>query len=185
MTIPGMRFPLGCMVAVIVPCVLLVINPDRSVGGRLFATALMCAAALGGGVIGGCIVSLAYLARGSGEPFYADLPPELQRTGGFPQATIAEVQQRLAQRSVTDLPPALLSKVRAPAGGAGCARQAAAMAPRVPVAAPSPPVVHCAAISCAPQTIAESLTAPPSPPPTHPHPPPPCMATDLHREGRH
>ena len=101
------------MVAVIVPCVLLVVNPDRSAGSRVFASALLCASSVAGAVMGGCIVSLAFLARGGAEPLMSYLPEQLRKVGSFPQATIAQLQDRLAQHAVTALPPALLEQVRA------------------------------------------------------------------------
>lgn len=120
-TVAGLRFPLACVVSILAATVLLLLNPDRSVGGRIFGGALLCGSGLAGLALGGSVVSLAFLARGDAEPLMSYLPDQLQKVGAYPQAAAAELTRRvaagIAQHSLTKLPPGLEQEV---GGLVGC-----------------------------------------------------------------
>lgn len=115
-TVGGLRFPLACVASVLTAVALLMLSPDRTAGGRICAGALFCATVLSGTVIGGIVVSLAFLARGRHEPYITYLPPRMQAVGAWPQGPITELKMALANTmarlAVTDLPPALTELVR-------------------------------------------------------------------------
>ncbi|PRW60354.1 riboflavin kinase isoform B [Chlorella sorokiniana] len=112
LTVAGLRFLLACCVSIFACVALLLLSPDRSAGGRIFAAAAFVGNICCGMVLGGALVSLAYLARGSGEePFISMLPKSLQSFGSFPQQQITEVQDALASAAASNvigrLPPEL------------------------------------------------------------------------------
>lgn len=116
-TVSGLRFPLACIAVVLAVVALLLMSFDRSAGGRICAALIFCATVLTGTVIGGAIVSLSFLARGSGnEPLITYLPPRMQSVGAWPQGTASELQLALskimARLAVTELPPELTELVR-------------------------------------------------------------------------
>eukprot|EP00887_Chlorella_sp_A99_P008076 scaffold12.g8076.t1 len=110
LVVAGLRWPLACTTPLLVPVATIMIAPDRTVGGRLFAGGVIVAAFLCGSVLGGCMVSLAFLARGDAEPWMAYLPESWRRVGASPQQAAAAAQQQLrqalARQAVMDLPPA-------------------------------------------------------------------------------
>lgn len=111
-TVSGLKLPIACMTSILAATALLLLSQDRSAGSRIFAAALLCCCSLAGAVLGGAVVSLAFLARGEGEPLMSYLPKELQRV--YPPATIAELQSKLRtaapQHMLTELPPQLLEQ---------------------------------------------------------------------------
>lgn len=114
-TVSGLKLPIACMTSILAATALLLLSQDRSAGSRIFAAALLCCCSLAGAVLGGAVVSLAFLARGEGEPLMSYLPKELQRV--YPPATIAELQSKLRtaapQHMLTELPPQLLEQLEA------------------------------------------------------------------------
>ncbi|KAI7842827.1 hypothetical protein COHA_003573 [Chlorella ohadii] len=111
-TVSGLRFMLACTVSIFASIALMLLAPDRSAGGRIFAAAAFCGNICCGMVLGGALVSLAFLARGSGqEPFLSLLPKSLQRIGSFPQQQITELQDAMSQAAASNvvgrLPPEL------------------------------------------------------------------------------
>lgn len=59
-----MHFTLACVSSVLFQASCTVLSIDRTVGGRLFSASLFVGAMMSGGIIGGSISSLAWLARG-------------------------------------------------------------------------------------------------------------------------
>jgi len=88
-----LNFTLACVSSVLFTAASTVLSIDRTVGGRLFSASMFVGAMLSGGVLGGAVSSLAWLARGGskGIAVYAgDAQAALERIGNL---TLSEAEQ--------------------------------------------------------------------------------------------
>ena len=92
-TVWRMHFTLSCVSSVLFAAASTVLSLDRTVGGRLFSASLFIGCMLSGGLIGGGISSLAWLARGDsqGVAIYAeDALAQVARAGNL---TLSEAER--------------------------------------------------------------------------------------------
>lgn len=107
-----LQFTLACLVGVLYSASSLVLSIDRSVGGRLFGGTVFIGTVLGGASLGGGLVSLAWLARGTGSEALIDyLPAFLQNVPSQP--TTERMKELFARLTAVPLPPALQELVDA------------------------------------------------------------------------
>lgn len=117
--VTDMQFVLACLCGCMYAASSLVLSLDRTVGGRLLAGLIFLATVLSGTLLGGALVSLAWLARGAGEGLLAYIPPGIPTTftvakNEYLLEKVSEVVDRLndvfARLSTVPLPP-LISKL--------------------------------------------------------------------------
>lgn len=92
-TVWRMHFTLSCVSSVLFAAASTVLSLDRTIGGRLFSASLFIGCMLSGGLIGGAISSLAWLARGESEgvAIYAENAlVQVERAGNL---TLSEAEQ--------------------------------------------------------------------------------------------
>ena len=96
LVVPALRWPLVCMTPVFTAVALLLLNPDRSVGGRIFSTTLFTATVLCGAVLGGAIVSVPL--RGGGTRRCCHACPRARRCGALSCGPPTHLSHRSAWR---------------------------------------------------------------------------------------
>jgi hypothetical protein len=87
-----MHFTLSCVSSALFAAASQVLSIDRSVGGRLFSASLFVGCMMSGGIIGGAISSLAWLARGESQGIAIYLSEGFDELSRIANVTIGEVE---------------------------------------------------------------------------------------------
>ncbi len=88
-----MNFTLACVSSVLFTAASTVLSIDRTVGGRLFSASMFVGAMLSGGVLGGSISSLAWLARGGSKGIAVYAGDAQAALGTIGNLTLSEAEQ--------------------------------------------------------------------------------------------